>query len=105
MVQSVLAVSGTLLLVATGLLNFSVFLRQLRSNREQLETTRRMLENARQQPEIQLVQRAMLATSEHVEILVPKPYLRPYFYANKSWVEGDRGEQRRSKSDGGTVAR
>ena len=64
-----------------------------------------MLENARQQPEIQLVQRAMLATSEHLEILVQKPYLRPYFYANKSWVEGDRGEQRRSKSDGGTVAR
>lgn len=90
MVLSVLAVSGTLLLVVTGLLNFSVFLRQLRSTREQLETTRRMLENARQQPEIQLVQRAMLATSEHLEILVQKPYLRPYFYDNKSWAEGDR---------------
>ncbi len=90
MLLSVLAVSGTLLLVATGLLNFSVFLRQLRSTREQLETTRRMLENARQQPEIQLVQRAMLATSEHLELLVEKSYLRPYFYDNKSWTEGDR---------------
>lgn len=88
-ILSVLAVSGTLLLVVTGLLNFSVFLRQLRSNREQLETTRRMLENARQQPEIQLVQRAMLATSEHLGILVEKPYLRPYFYSNRDWVEGD----------------
>jgi len=89
MILSVLAVSGTLLLVVTGLLNFSVFLRQLRSTREQLETTRRMLENARQQPEIQLVQRATLATSEHLEILVEKPYLRPYFYANKTWADGD----------------
>jgi len=58
----ILAVSGALLLIVTGLLNFSVFLRQLRSTREQSETTQRMLENARQQPEIQLVQRAMLAT-------------------------------------------
>jgi hypothetical protein len=90
MLLSVLAVSGTLLLVVTGLLNFSVFVRQLRSNREQLETTRRMLENARQQPEIQLVQRAMLATSEHLEILVEKPYLRPYLYANKNWTEEGR---------------
>ena len=90
LILSVLAVSGTLLLVVTGLLNFSVFLRQLRSNREQLETTRRLLENARQQPEIQLVHRAMLATSEHLEILVAKPYLRPYFYANRDWAEGDR---------------
>ncbi len=67
-----------------------MFLRQLRSNRERLETTRRMLENARQQPEIQLIQRAMLATSEHIGILVEKPYLRPYFYNNKDWTEGDR---------------
>ncbi len=90
MLLSALAVSGTLLLVVTGLLNFSVFVRQLRSNREQLETTRRMLENARQQPEIQLVQRAMLATSEHLEILVEKPYLRPYLYASKNWTEEGR---------------
>ncbi|MEP6686622.1 MAG: hypothetical protein ABJB22_07590 [Verrucomicrobiota bacterium] len=87
MLVSVLAVSGSLLLVMTGLLNFSVFSRQLRSTREQLETTRKMLENARQQPEIQLVQRAMLATSEHLGILVEKPYLRPYFYANREWAE------------------
>ncbi len=85
----VLAVSGTLLLVVTSLLNFSVFLRQLRAGREQLETTRRLLENARQGPEIQLVQRAMTETSDHLKLLVERPYLRPYFYDNKAWAPGD----------------
>ena len=68
----VLAVSGTLLLVVTSLLNFSVFVRQLRAGREQLETTRRLLENARQGPEIQLVQRAMTETSDHLKVLVER---------------------------------
>ena len=85
-----LAASGTLLLVVTGLLNFSVFVRQLRSGREQLETTRRLLENARQLPEIQLVQRAMSETSDHLKLLVERPYLRPYFYENKAWAPGDK---------------
>ncbi|MEO5719921.1 MAG: hypothetical protein ABIR71_00440 [Chthoniobacterales bacterium] len=86
----VLAVAGTLLLVVTSLLNFSVFLRQLRAGREQLETTRRLLESARQGPEIQLVQRAMMETSDHLQLLVERPYLRSYFYDNKAWSEGDR---------------
>ncbi|HEV3409310.1 MAG TPA: hypothetical protein VG095_03390 [Chthoniobacterales bacterium] len=86
---AILAVAGALLLVVTSLLNFSVFLRQLRATREQLENTRRMLENARQGPEIQLVQRAMMETSDHLRVLVEKPYLRPYFYDNKEWREGD----------------
>ncbi len=85
----VLAVSGTLLLVVTSLLNFSVFVRQLRAGREQLETTRRLLENARQGPEIQLVQRAMTETSDHLKVLVERPYLRPYFYDNKAWAPGE----------------
>jgi hypothetical protein len=84
-----LTFGGTLLLVVTGLLNFSVFVRQLRAAREQLETARRQLESARQQPEIQLVQRAMTETSEHLRILIERPYLRPYFYENRSWAEGD----------------
>ena len=84
-----LTFGGTLLLVVTGLLNFSVFLRQLRAAREQLETARRQLESARQQPQIQLVQRAMSETSDHLKILIEKPYLRPYFYENKVWAEGD----------------
>jgi hypothetical protein len=87
---SLLTVSGTLLLVITGLLNFSVFVRQLRAAREQLETARRQLESAQQQPEIQLVQRAMDEASDHLRILVERPYLRPYFYENKAWAEGDR---------------
>lgn len=86
---SLLTFGGTLLLVVTGLLNFSVFVRQLRAAREQLETARRQLESARQQPEIQLVQRAMAETSDHLRILVERPYLRPYFYENKSWAAGD----------------
>lgn len=84
-----LTFGGTLLLVLTGLLNFSVFVRQLRAAREQLETARRQLESARQQPEIQLVQRAMSETSDHVRILIEKPYLRPYFYEDRSWTDGD----------------
>ena len=84
-----LTVGGTLLLVVTGLLNFSVFVRQLRAAKEQLETARRQLESARQQPEIQLVQRAMTETSDHLKILVERPYLRPYFYENRPWTEGD----------------
>ncbi len=85
----ILAVAGTLLLVVTSLLNFSVFVRQLRAGREQVATARRMLETAMQGPEIQLVQRAMMETSDHLRVLVEKPYLRPYFYDNKQWREGD----------------
>lgn len=85
-----LSFGGTLLLVVTGLLNYSVFIRQLRAAREQMETARRQLENARKQPEIQLIQRAMAETSDHLKILVERPYLRPYFYENKIWEEGDR---------------
>ena len=86
----ILTIAGTLLLVMTGLLNFSVFVRQLRAAREQLETARRQLEHVRLGPEMQLVQRAMQETSDHLKLLVDKPYLRPYFYDNKSWAEGDR---------------
>lgn len=86
---SLLTFGGTFLLVVTGLLNFSVFVRQLRAAREQLETARRQLESARQQPELELVQRAMDQTSDHLSILVERPYLRPYFYDNKPWNVGD----------------
>ncbi|MGI9087819.1 MAG: hypothetical protein ACR2HH_08795 [Chthoniobacterales bacterium] len=48
-----------------------------------------MLEAARQQPEIQLVQRAMSETSDHLRVLVEHPYLRPYFYENRAWASGD----------------
>ena len=88
-VISLITIGGTLLLVVTGLLNYSVFVRQLRAAREQLETARRQLDSARQQPEIQLVQRAMDEASDHLRILIEKPYLRPYFYENTTWVQGD----------------
>jgi len=85
-----LTIVGTLLLVLTGLLNFSVFVRQLRAAREQLETARRQLESARQQPQIQLVQRAMAETTDYLKIFIERPYLRPYFYDDTAWVEGDK---------------
>ena len=47
MLISLLTFGGTLLLVVTGLLNFSVFVRTLRATRDQLETARLQLENAR----------------------------------------------------------
>jgi hypothetical protein len=94
----VLTIGGTLLLVITSLLNFSVFVRQLRASREQLETARRQLENARIQPEILLVQRAMSETTDHLKLLVDRPYLRPYFYDNKEWKEGDRATSDEVKS-------
>lgn len=88
-----LTVAGTLLLVVTGLLNFTVFLRQLRAARDQLDTARLQLESARQQPQIQLVQRAMQEVSEHLAILIERPYLRPYFYEGKVWSETDKAER------------
>jgi hypothetical protein len=97
-VISLLTIGGTLLLVVTGLLNYSVFVRQLRAAREQLDTARRQLESARQQPEIQLVQRAMDETSDPLRILVEKPYLRPYFYENTSWVECDKASANEVKA-------
>ena len=86
-----LTIIGTLLLVLTSALNFSVFLRQLKASRAQLETARRQLEQARQGPEILLVQRAMSETSDHLKILIERPYLRPYFYDNKAWSAGEEG--------------
>jgi hypothetical protein len=87
---SLLSFGGTLLLVLTGLLNFSIFRRQLRAAHEQMETARQQLENAQKQPEIQLIQRAMTEMSEHLPILIERPYLRPYFYESKIWIEGDK---------------
>lgn len=86
---SLLSFGGTLLLVITGLLNFTIFRRQLRAAHEQMETARLQLENAQKQPEIQLIQRAMTEMSEHLPILVERPYLRPYFYESKLWKEAD----------------
>lgn len=86
-----LTIVGTLLLVLTSALNFSVFLRQLKASRAQLETARRQLESARQGPEILLVQRAMSESSDHLKILIDKPYLRPYFYDNKAWSPREEG--------------
>ncbi|MBI4852339.1 MAG: hypothetical protein HY819_11130 [Acidobacteria bacterium] len=80
---------GTLLLVFVGLLNYSVFIRQLRIAREQIQTAIKQVEIAQKQPELQLIQRSITETTEHVKVLVAKPYLRPYFYENKTWQPTD----------------
>ena len=80
---------GTLLLVLVGLLNFTVFPQQLRVANDQIETAVRQLEIAQKQPDLHLIQRAITETSDHVRLLVERPYLRPYFYADAEWRPGD----------------
>lgn len=86
---TVISLAASVLLVVTGLLNFSVFVRQLRAAREQLDTARKQLETALRQPEIQMIQRAFVETSDHLKYFLERPYLRPYFYENRAWKEGD----------------
>ncbi|MBW3572657.1 MAG: hypothetical protein KY467_16290 [Gemmatimonadetes bacterium] len=85
----VLGFLGTLLLVLVGLMNFSIFRKQLRAAKEQIETGVRHLEIARQQPDLHLIHRATAETSDHVRLLVERPYLRPYFYDGAQWQSGD----------------
>jgi hypothetical protein len=84
-----LGLAATMLLVVVGLLNFSVFLRQLKLARDQMDTAVRQLELARKQPDLYLIQRAIAETSDHARLLVERPYLRPYFYAGAEWKQGD----------------
>ena len=85
----VLGFLGTLLLVMVGLLNFTVFSKQLHIAKEQIGTAMRQLEIAQQEPDLHLIQRAITETSDHVRLLVERPYLRPYFYEDAVWKEGD----------------
>lgn len=85
----VLGFLGSLLLVLVGLLNFSVFRKQLRASQEQMQTSVRQLEIAQKQPDLQLIQRAITETSDHVRLIVERPYLRPYFYDDVAWKAGD----------------
>src|SRR4051812_30278749 len=84
-----LGLAATMLLVVVGLLNFSVFLRQLKLARDQMDTAVRQLELARKQPDLYLIQRAIAETSDHARLLVERPYLRRYFYAGAEWKQGD----------------
>ena len=85
-----LSLGGTLLLVAVGLLNYSVFRRQLDVAHRQIDAAMRHLELAQRQPDLHLIQRAIDETSDHARLLVERPYLRPYFYDGRAWREGDR---------------
>ena len=85
----VLGFMGTLLLVIVGLLNFSVFRKQLRIAKEQIDTAVRQLEIAQKQPDLYLIQRAVTETSNHLRLFVEHPQLRPYFYSEAEWQPGD----------------
>lgn len=85
----VLGFVGTLLLVTVGLLNFSVFRKQLRIAKEQIDTAVRQLEIAQKQPDLFLIQRAVTETSNHLRHFVERPKLRPYFYSEAEWNSGD----------------
>ena len=85
----VLGFMGTLLLVLVGLLNFSVFRKQLRIAKEQIDTAVRQLEIAQKQPDLYLIQRAVTETSNHLRLFVERPKLRPYFYSEAEWNPGD----------------
>ena len=85
----VLGIVGTLLLVTVGLLNFSVFRKQLRIAKEQIDTAVRQLEIAQKQPDLYLIQRAVTETSNHLLLFVEHPKLRPYFYSEAEWHSED----------------
>lgn len=85
-----LGLAATILLVVVGLLNFSVFRRQLQIAREQIDTAVRQLEIARKQPDLHLIERAIDETSDHVRVIVERPHLRAYFYDGVVWREGDK---------------
>jgi hypothetical protein len=92
-VIGVLGFMGTLLLVIVGLLNFSVFRKQLRIAKEQIDTAVRQLEIAQKQPDLYLIPRAVTETSNHLLLFVQHPKLRPYFYSAAEWKPGDEVSQ------------
>lgn len=85
-----LGLGGTFLLVAVGVLNYTVFRKQLAVAREQIDAAMRHLALAQRQPDLHLIQRAIDETSDHARLLVERPYLRPYFYEDRAWRDGDR---------------
>src|SRR5690242_6505444 len=84
-----LGFGGTLLLVLVGLLNFSIFRKQLRLAKDQIDTAVRQLEIAQKQPDLYLIQRSVTETTDHLRLFVEHPNLRPYFYSEAEWKPGD----------------
>lgn len=87
---SILGLAGTLLLVGVGLLNYTVFRRQLDVSLQQIDAAMRQLALAQRQPDLHLIQRAIAETSDHARLMVERPYLRPYFYDDRVVADGDR---------------
>ena len=93
----VLGFLGTLLLVVVGLLNFSVFRKQLRIAKDQIDTAVRQLEIAQKQPDLLLIQRAVAQTSDHLRYFVEHQNYDPTFTMGPSGVPAMRSRQMRSK--------
>src|SRR5688572_9565173 len=93
----VLGFMGTLLLVIVGLLNFSIFRKQLRIAKEQIDTAVRQLEIAQKQPDLYLIPRAVTESSNHLRLIVERPQLRQYFYSEARWKSGMKSHWTRSE--------
>jgi hypothetical protein len=80
---AVLGLAATTMLVVVGLLNFSIFRKQLKIA-----------------PDLQLIDRAIAEASDHVRVIVERPYLRQYFYDGAEWREGDQASRDEVKAMG-----
>lgn len=88
-----LGFAATLLLVVVGLLNYSIFRRQLHLAKVQMDLAMRHLELSQKQPDLMLIQRAVSETSDHTRVLVERAWLRPYFYEDRAWRDGDQASR------------
>ena len=92
--ESWIAILGcvcSFVVAVVAFLNFRIFSKQLSIAQEQIATTVRQLELAQKAPDLQFIPRSIADSSDHLRILLEKPYLRPYFYDDVAWKEGDPG--------------
>jgi len=87
---AVISSVGTLVLMVVGVLNFRIFSKQLALAQQQIGHAVRQLELAQKAPDLQFIPRSIADSSDHLRVLLEKPYLRTYFYDEVQWKEGDR---------------
>lgn len=86
---AVIGCMGTLLMVLVGFVNSRIFAKQLGVAQEQIAMAVSQLEMAQRAPDLQFISRSIHDTSDHLQILLQKPYLRRYFYDDVEWRAGD----------------
>src|SRR6185295_7033400 len=94
----VLGFMATLALVLVGLLNFSVFRKQLRIAKDQIDTAVRQLEIAQKQPDLYLIQRAVTETANQLVLFLQHPKLPPYSCGEAEWRPADEDSQDQIKA-------